>query len=95
MADPSKKQAATARKPPNAGKGRPKGSVNKITSDVKEMVLSALAQAGGVSYLYEQARENPKAFLSLVGRIIPTQIQGDPDNPLQAVVNYVANIPKR
>lgn len=35
----------------NAGKGRPKGSPNKITADVKAMVLAALDKAGGVDYL--------------------------------------------
>jgi hypothetical protein len=35
----------------NAGKGRPKGSPNKVTADVKAMVLAALDQAGGVKYL--------------------------------------------
>lgn len=80
---------------PNLKGGSRKGIPNKVATDVKEMVLKALENVGGVQYLTEQASENPKAFLSLLARIIPTQIQGDPNNPLQAVVNYVANIPKR
>jgi hypothetical protein len=31
-------------------------------------------QAGGVSYLVKQAESNPTAFLTLVGKIIPAQI---------------------
>jgi len=39
------------------------------------MVLAALDQAGGVKYLSRQAVRNPAAFLSLVGRIIPSQVR--------------------
>jgi hypothetical protein len=62
--------------------GREKGTPNKITADVRAMVLAALDRAGGEDYLLEQARDNPKAFLSLVGRILPTQITGKDDKDL-------------
>ena len=61
----------------NAGKGRPKGAQNKINSTLKEMVLRALDDAGGVDYLVTQARETPTAFLSLVGKILPMQVTGE------------------
>lgn len=57
-----------------AGKGRPKGTPNKLTAEVKDMIAQALANAGGVKYLEQQAKDNPKAFLSLVGRVIPLQL---------------------
>lgn len=47
--------------------GRIKGTPNKITAGVKEMILSALDKAGGVDYLYQQSRDNPSAFMTLVG----------------------------
>lgn len=71
-----------------AGKGKPKtggrakGTTNKLTADVKAMVLEALDKAGGVSYLLTQAQSNPNAFLTLVGKVLPMQLQGDPDAPL-------------
>lgn len=74
-----------------AGKGRPKtggrqkGTTNKITADVKAMVLEALDQAGGVSYLLTQAQSNPNAFLTLVGKVLPMTVAGDADNPLAVV----------
>lgn len=59
---------------PNAPKGRKHGQVNKITALVKDMVSEALHGAGGVAYLQAQANENPQAFLTLVGKLIPTEI---------------------
>jgi hypothetical protein len=68
--------------PPNAGKGRPKGSPNKATALVKEMILGALEAAGGQEYLKRQSEENPKAFLTLVGRVLPLQLTGDGGGPV-------------
>jgi hypothetical protein len=62
--------------------GRPKGSPNKTTKALKEMILGALDQAGGEAYLLQQARENPNAFLTLVGKVLPTTLAGDPNNPV-------------
>lgn len=61
----------------NAGKGRPKGSTNKITRDIREAVLQSFEIVGGAQYLAEQARSNPTAYLSLVGKVLPLQVQGD------------------
>lgn len=77
-----------------AGKGRPKtggrqkGTTNKLTADVKAMVLEALDQAGGVSYLLTQAQSNPNAFLTLVGKVLPMTVAGDKDNPIQIATNF-------
>jgi hypothetical protein len=61
----------------NAGKGRPKGVPNKITAALKEMILGALDEKGGVDYLVEQADKNPAAFLTLLGKVLPMQVTGD------------------
>src|SRR4051795_4544151 len=62
--------------------GREKGTPNKLSGDVRAMILAALDRAGGEDYLLEQATANPRAFLSLVGRILPTQVTGKDDTPL-------------
>lgn len=62
--------------------GRKKGTPNKTTAAVKDMVVAALHESGGVAYLIEQARENPKTFLSLVGKVLPLSIAGDAEQPL-------------
>ena len=62
--------------------GRQKGSINKINADVKGMIVGALNSGGGQKWLETQMEENPTAFMSLIGRIIPTTLQGDKENPL-------------
>jgi hypothetical protein len=37
------------------------------------MIVKALNRVGGVMYLARQAEENPSAFLSLLGRILPKE----------------------
>jgi len=59
------------------GPGRPKGSPNKITGNVKSMILGALDDLGGQTWLVEAARADPKAFMSLLGRILPSEISLD------------------
>ena len=56
------------------GAGRPKGSPNKITAQLKDMILQALDGAGGVEYLKQTALTNPSAFLPLVGKVLPLQL---------------------
>jgi hypothetical protein len=64
------------------GSGRKKGGTNKITSDVKQAILEALNALGGVEYLCAVAREDPKAFCALLGKLIRAKVAGDEDNPL-------------
>ena len=63
------------------GSGRKKGGTNKITSDVKQAILEAFNALGGVEYLCAVARENPKAFCALLGRLIPVKVAGDAEDP--------------
>ncbi|MBK9465934.1 MAG: hypothetical protein IPN56_14375 [Chitinophagaceae bacterium] len=72
------------------GPGRPKGSGDKISRGVKEMVIAALNGVGGQAYLEEQAVENPKAFLTLVGRVIPLQA----DHSGDVVMTVITGVPR-
>ena len=60
----------------NAGQGRPKGIPNKMTAALKDMILEALSNKGGVQYLEKQADNNPTDFLTLVGKVLPLQVSG-------------------
>lgn len=64
------------------GSGRRKGTPNKMTRELKEMILEALDNKGGVKYLERAADENMSAFLTLVGKVLPMTVQGDAQNPL-------------
>ena len=47
------------------------------TATLKDMVLQALEEAGGVQYLVERANETPGLFLTLVGKVLPMQVASD------------------
>lgn len=70
--------------------GRKKGTPNKVTGTLKDMILTALATAGGEAYLAKQAKENPNAFMALVGRVLPLQVKEGGDDPrVPTVVNHI------
>lgn len=73
--------------------GRVKGTPNKETKALREMILQALdeQESGGIEYLKIQAKENPTAFMSLLGKVLPTTISGDKENPL-TVINEVRRV---
>jgi len=75
-------------KPGERRGGRKKGTPNKLTASVKELLLGALDDVGGREYLVTQARDNPTAFMTMLGKVLPTQVTGDPDNPMVSKVIF-------
>ena len=71
----------------NAGKGRKAGVPNKLTKDLKAMILGALSDAGGQSYLAEQAQKNRAAFLTLLGKVLPMALEHSGDLTITRI-NY-------
>lgn len=71
-----------------AGPGRPKGSPNKVNKALREMILGALSEVGGVEYLVEQARENPGPFLALVGKCLPKNVDVSLAAETKVVITY-------
>ena len=63
-------------KPGERRGGRKKGTPNKFTGELKDMILQALSNAGGTEYLQKQATSSPTAFLALVGKVLPLQVTG-------------------
>lgn len=57
--------------------GRVAGTPNKFTRELKDMILGALEDVGGQDYLVAQAGQNPTAFLTLVGKVLPLQVTGE------------------
>ena len=64
------------------------GIPNKNTKALKEMILGALEKSGGEAYLCEQAEKNPTAFLTLIGKVLPSEIKADVDFTGDIVVKW-------
>lgn len=68
------------------GRGRPKGSVNKVTATAKEIISEASDRLGGVARLVawaKEAPENERAYWAQIfPKLLPLQVAGDPNAPL-------------
>lgn len=77
------------------GAGRPKGSVNKTTTALKEAILLAAEETGEdgagkdglIGYLRKVAKEDIKAFASLLGKVLPLQVGGIDGGPVRVVIS--------
>jgi hypothetical protein len=75
--------------------GRRAGTPNKTTKALKELILGALDSAGGEEYLVRQARNNPPAFLQLVGKILPSEIRAEHSGPNGGAVEFFYHLPPK
>jgi hypothetical protein len=71
--------------------GRKKGSTNLSTEQLRQMICQALDKAGGVTYLVGVAKENPPAFCSLIGKVLPKQITGEGGGPININVKNLTD----
>lgn len=103
MTEVTAKEAPDSRKRasnPNRGSkpgerrgGRQKGVPNKLTRTIKQAIEHAFEQVGGADYLVLMARDQPTAFMTLLGKVLPTQMEhSNPDGTLRqpTVVRIVA-----
>lgn len=63
--------------PPNAGQGRKRGSKNRTTVMLKEAIEESFTNVGGAAYLTKMAKLEPKAYLTLLAKILPAKIEAD------------------
>ena len=59
------------------GAGRKPNVPNKLNAEIKDMIHTAFNTLGGADYLVEQGKENPVAFMTLLGKVIPKDIKAD------------------
>jgi hypothetical protein len=81
-------------KKPKTG-GRKKGTPNKTTAALKDAILTAAEEVnpgGKVAYLKWLAKNNSGAFASLLGKVLPTTLAGDPDNPVNLSINRIERV---
>ncbi len=73
-----------------AGPGRPKGLQNKTTVAVKEAFQEAFNGIGGIPAFiaWAQDEKNQGEFYKLFAKLLPLQVSGDKENPLEIVHKY-------
>jgi len=59
------------------GGGSRKGKPNRGSQDLRDMILIALDKAGGVKYLQARAKDTPASFLTLIGKVLPQNINAN------------------
>lgn len=62
----------------------------KLTADVRQMIVEAFEKAGGVEYLARQAEANPQAFMALLGKILPKDVNVTGDVTWRAILEDVS-----
>jgi hypothetical protein len=77
----------------NAGRGRPKGSPNKVNASLKDMILGALNLAGGESWLARQAKENPVAFMALLAKLLPLELKQESAQLEPLTIRVIGGLP--
>lgn len=89
-----KSEASLANLRANAGKGRPKGALNKTTVMAKDAIAQAAERLGGVDRLVAWVQEDDKNEATFWGtiypKLLPLQVTGGDGGPLQILLNKPA-----
>ena len=74
--------------------GRKKGSLNKVTVEVKGAILQAFDNVGGAKYLTKVAEENPAVFCTLLGKVLPMDITTSDGSmsPVEIVIHRASDL---
>lgn len=74
-------------------KGRPKGTVNKVTQSVRDAFKAAFDELQEVpgARLGDWAKENPTEFYKLSGKLIPAKVESEGS----MVVTVVTGVPEQ
>lgn len=69
------------------GKGRRRGSKNKVSKQAKELVLEALDDLGGKQWLLDLAEREPRSFAAMVQKLVPTEVDAKVDHDVTISLN--------
>jgi hypothetical protein len=72
--------------------GRKKGTPNKLTATVRIAVIEAFEKLGGVDYLVRIGTEEPKTFVALLSKVLPTQVEGPDDGGQHLIISWLSEI---
>lgn len=65
--------------------GRVAGTPNKLSGTAKDNIAAVFNRLGGTAAMAKWAEENPNQFYQIYAKLIPVQVSGDADNPVQSV----------
>lgn len=71
--------------PKPAKSGRKRGVSNKVTGDIRGMMVETLNDLGGKRYLAWLAIEHPQVFGRLLGQCLPKEIKISAQNTVEIV----------
>lgn len=93
VGEDSRKRASNPNRGSKKGErrgGRAKGTPNKLTRSIKQAIEIAFETVGGPDYLAKMAVEQPAAFMTLLGKVLPTQLEhSNPDGTMSAPTRIV------
>ena len=72
--------------------GRPKGSRNKVTNDLKKVYLQAFDKLGGLQGLIDWGQKSPDLFYGQISKLLPKGLEIKTDQEL--TINIISNIPE-
>lgn len=75
-----------------AGPGRPKGVRNKLTN-LRDAVIEAFDRVGGADYLVrlaEGTQSDRAAFVSLMNKVLPTQVNAQVDGGIKLELSWLS-----
>ena len=66
--------------------GRTKGTPNKQSASVKQCIINAFEDMGGVQNLVKWGKENQTEFYKLWGRMIPHEVTGEDGGDIKVTI---------
>lgn len=91
-ANNEKKQAVSPRSGAPTPPGRPKGVRNKLTN-LRDAVIEAFDRVGGADYLVrlaEGTQSDRAAFVSLMNKVLPTQVNAQVDGGIKLELSWLS-----
>lgn len=66
--------------------GRVKGKPNKLTAQMRDVVFQAFEKLGGVDYLVQVGKDEPRVFCALLSKLIPAKLDVDATVKWDAII---------
>ena len=69
--------------------GRKKGTPNKINAQIRDAVFAALEHdEGATAFFIKQKEDNPVAYMGLVGKLLPKQVEGEISGDIEVTIKH-------